>query len=337
LITDRYCRPVENLRISLTQQCDLECFYCHREGQEHSHAEMTPEEIFEITKIGTEFGIRKIKLTGGEPLTRRDLAEIIRLLANLPEIEEISLVTNARQLTLERALELKQAGLDRVNINLPSTNPETYKKIVGRDIPPALAGIKAAAEAKLAPIKLNTVLLRGLNTDEVQSMMNFAESIGAILQLIELEPVNKGEEFYGQYHYPLGDLEQEISSKASKFRVRHSMQNRKVYTLGKLDVEIVKPVENSEFCMHCTKLRLTTDGKLKPCLMSHENLLDIVTPLRRGEDFEVLRQIFRAAIDLRKPYYSNIGSSTYPVVSETKDPQRPLDSKLRNTAWRGPC
>jgi len=280
---------------------------------------MTPEEIFKITKIGTEFGIRKIKLTGGEPLTRRDLAEIVRLLANLSEIEEISLVTNARQLTLERALELRQAGLDRVNINLPSTNPETYKKIVGRDIPPALAGVKAAAEARLAPIKLNTVLLRGLNTDEVQSMMNFAEGIEAILQLIELEPVNKGEEFYRQYHYSLGDLEQEISSKASKVRVRHSMQNRKVYTLGKLDVEIVKPVENSEFCMHCTKLRLTSDGKLKPCLMSHENLLDIVTPLRRGEDSEVLRRIFSEAIDLRKPYYSGSGLSAYPVVSEKRD------------------
>jgi len=264
LITDRYCRPIENLRISLTQQCDLECFYCHQEGHDHSRVEMTPEEILQITKIGTEFGVKKIKLTGGEPLTRRDLSEIIRLLATLPKVEEISLVTNARQLTLERALELKQAGLDRVNINLPSTNPQTYKKIVGRDIDPALSGVKAAVEVRLIPIKINVVLLRGLNSEEVQPMMDYAEGIGAILQLIELEPVKKGEEFYKQYHYPMDNLEQEISSKASNIRVRHSMQNRKVYTVGKLDVEIVKPVENSEFCMHCTKLRLTSDGKLKP-------------------------------------------------------------------------
>ncbi|MCX6660266.1 MAG: radical SAM protein, partial [Candidatus Bathyarchaeota archaeon] len=125
MITDRYCRPIVNLRISLTQQCDLECFYCHREGQEHSHAEMTPEEIFKITRMGTEFGIRRIKLTGGEPLTRTDLPQIVHLLSSLTDIQEISLVTNARQLTLERALELKRSGLDRVNVNLPSVNEDT--------------------------------------------------------------------------------------------------------------------------------------------------------------------------------------------------------------------
>ncbi len=310
LITDRYCRPIVNLRISLTQQCDLECFYCHREGQEHSHAEMTPEEIFKITRMGTEFGIRRIKLTGGEPLTRTDLPQIVHLLSSLTDIQEISLVTNARQLTLERALELKRSGLDRVNVNLPSVNEDTYRKIVGRDIRQALAGVKAAAKAGLNPIKVNVVLLRGLNSDEVQSMMRFAENIGAVLQLIELEPVKKGEEFYTQYHYPLDDLERELSSKASSVRVRHSMQNRRVYTVGGLDVEIVKPVENSEFCMHCTKLRLTSDGKLKPCLMSQEHLLDILTPLRRGEDSGILRQIFKEAIDLRRPYYSTVGTSS---------------------------
>lgn len=310
LITDRYCRPIVNLRISLTQECDLECFYCHREGQEHSHAEMTPEEIFKITRMGTEFGIRRIKLTGGEPLTRTDLPQIVHLLSSLTDIQEISLVTNARQLTLERALELKRSGLDRVNVNLPSVNEDTYRKIVGRDIRQALAGVKAAAKAGLNPIKVNVVLLRGLNSDEVQSMMRFAENIGAVLQLIELEPVKKGEEFYTQYHYPLDDLERELSSKASSVRVRHSMQNRRVYTVGGLDVEIVKPVENSEFCMHCTKLRLTSDGKLKPCLMSQEHLLDILTPLRRGEDSGILRQIFKEAIDLRRPYYSTVGTSS---------------------------
>jgi len=307
LVADRYGRPVTNLRISLTQNCDLDCFYCHREGQEHSHDEMTPQEILNITRIATEFGVRKVKLTGGEPLTRKDIDEIIRLLAGLPSIMENSLVTNARQLTLEKALQLKRSGLNRVNINLPSTNRETYKKIVGREIDQAIAGVKSAAEAGLKPIKINMVLLRGLNSDEIQPMMRFAEDVGAILQLIELEPVKKGEEFYQQYHYPLDDLEREISSKASHVRVRHSMQNRKVYTLGDLDVEIVRPVENTEFCMNCTKLRLTSDGKLKPCLMVHDNLLDILTPLRRGENPEVLRRIFTEAINLRKPYYSTAG------------------------------
>ncbi|MEM2942424.1 MAG: GTP 3',8-cyclase MoaA [Candidatus Bathyarchaeia archaeon] len=303
MITDRYCRPVENLRISLTQRCDLDCFYCHREGHDHSQVEMEPEEIVKIAEIGSGFGVRKIKLTGGEPLMREDLKRIVSLLDTLPGIDEISMVTNARQLSLARALELREAGLDRVNINLPSTNPMIYWRIVGRDVQPALAGVEAASKAGLTPIKVNMVLLRGLNSDQVYSMMSFAQTIGAILQLIELEPLKKGEEFYARYHYPLDDLEQEISGRASKVRVRHSMQNRKVYTLGELDVEIVKPVQNSEFCSHCTKIRLTSDGKLKPCLMSQENLLDILTPLRRGEDSETLRGIFREAIELRRPYY----------------------------------
>jgi len=264
---------------------------------------MTPEEIFRITKVGTSFGIRKIKLTGGEPLTRGDLGEIIHLLQSLSSIEEISLVTNARQLTSERAQELKRSGLNRVNINLPSLNEKTYKEIVGKDLETALAGVKSAVQAQLNPVKINMVVLKGLNSDDIQPMMNFAEDIGAVLQLIELEPIKKAADFYRQYHYSLDEFEREMSSKASHIRVRHSMQKRKVYTVGKLDVEIVKPVENTDFCMHCTKLRLTSDGKLKPCLMTQDNLLDILTPLRNGEDPMVLNRIFSDAIDCRKPYY----------------------------------
>ncbi|MBS7622702.1 GTP 3',8-cyclase MoaA [Candidatus Bathyarchaeota archaeon] len=312
MITDRYCRPVENLRISLTQRCDLDCFYCHREGHDQSYLEMEPEEILEIARVGSDFGVRKIKLTGGEPLMRKDLQRIVSLLDTLPGIDEISMVTNARQLSLERALELREAGLDRVNINLPSTDPLVYRRIVGRDVQPALAGVEAASKAGLTPVKLNMVLLRGLNSDQVHSMMSFAKTAGAILQLIELEPLKRGEEFYTRYHHPLEELEQEISSRASKVRIRHSMQNRKVYTLGGLDVEIVKPVQNSEFCLHCTKIRLTSDGKLKPCLMSQENLLDILTPLRRGEDPKALSEIFRKAIELRRPYYSCAGGASLP-------------------------
>jgi cyclic pyranopterin phosphate synthase len=308
LTADKYGRPIVNFRISLTQECDLACFYCHREGQEHSHSNdlMTPDEIVKIVKIGTEFGIRKVKLTGGEPLTRKDLSEVVNRLSSLPQINEVSLVTNARQLSVDRAVELRQAGLNRININLPSVNKETYKKIVGKDLEPALEGINSAIEAKINPVKINMVLLKGLNSADVKPMMRFTEDIGAILQIIELEPLKKAEKFYKQYHYPLDDLEKEFSVKASNVRVRKTMQNRKVYTLGNLKVEIVKPVENSDFCLHCTKLRLTSHGKLKPCLMNQETI-DVLTPIRRGEPQEVVQSLFREAINHRKPYYTSIG------------------------------
>jgi cyclic pyranopterin phosphate synthase len=267
---------------------------------------MTPDEIVKIVKIGTEFGIKKVKLTGGEPLTRKDLSEIMQRLSSLSQIDEISLVTNARQLSLDRAVELRLSGLNRINVNLPSVNKDTYKKIVGKDLEPALAGINSAMEAKINPVKLNMVLLKGLNSDDVDPMMRFAEDIGGILQIIELEPLKKAEEFYRQYHYPLDDLEKDFSAKASNVKVRKSMQNRKVYTLGNLKVEIVKPVENSDFCMHCTKLRLTSHGKLKPCLMNQETI-DVITPIRRGDHPEVVQGLFRKAISHRKPYYTSIG------------------------------
>ncbi|MCW4043359.1 MAG: GTP 3',8-cyclase MoaA [Candidatus Bathyarchaeota archaeon] len=308
MTADKYGRPIVNFRISLTQECDLACFYCHREGQEHSHSNdlMTPDEIVKIVKIGTEFGINKVKLTGGEPLTRKDLSEIVHRLSSISQIDEISLVTNARQLSLDRAVELRLSGLNRINVNLPSVNKDTYKKIVGKDLEPALEGINSAMKAKINPVKLNMVLLKGLNSDDVKPMMHFAEDIGGILQIIELEPLKKAEEFYKQYHYPLDDLEKEFSAKASNVRVRKSMQNRKVYTLGNLKVEIVKPVENSDFCMHCTKLRLTSHGKLKPCLMNQETI-DVLTSIRRGDPPEVVQGLFRKAITHRKPYYTSIG------------------------------
>ncbi|MGQ9542827.1 MAG: GTP 3',8-cyclase MoaA [Candidatus Bathyarchaeia archaeon] len=303
LVADRYGRPITNLRISITQKCDLECFYCHKEGQNSSSCEMAPTEIFRIAGIGVDFGVRRIKLTGGEPLLRRDLEEIVRLLSSLPNIMEISMVTNARRLTYERAKELREAGLSRINVNLPSVNGATYRRIVGRDIGDVLRGVESAVKAELLPIKINMVLLKGLNSEEVESMMRFAKERGATLQLIELEPLKGGSLFYQQYHCSLEGIERNISSRASQVKVRYSMQMRRVYTVDGIDVEVVRPVGNPEFCKYCTKMRLTSDGKLKPCLMTQNNLLDILSPMRRGEDDEVLRKIFMDAVNLRRPYY----------------------------------
>ena len=300
---DRYNRPVINLRIAITQQCNLECFYCHREGQFLSSTDMKPEEMATIASISTEFGVRKLKITGGEPLLRSDLDEIILRLDQIPRIEEISIVTNGRLLTPEKASELRKNGLARVNISLPSTREEVYKRVTGASLGTATNGIESAIQAGLNPVKINTVVMRGINDSEIDQLIGYAESLGAILQLIELEPVNSDGYSYANYHFPLNDIEEKIAAKAKRVETRRYMQARRVYTLENAKVEIVRPIENTAFCMNCTRLRLTSDGMLKPCLMRNDNLVDILTPLRRHSGHNELHAIFSKAIELREPYW----------------------------------
>ncbi len=300
---DKYNRPLINFRIAITQQCNLECFYCHREGQFLSSRDMKPEEIATIASISTEFGVRKLKITGGEPLLRSDLDKIILRLDQIPRIEEISIVTNGRLLTPEKANELRKNGLARANISLPSTREEVYKRVTGASLGDALNGIESAVQAGLNPVKINTVIMRGINDSEVDQLIGYAEKLGAILQLIELEPINGGRYSYANYHYPLNDIEEKMAAKAKRVETRRYMQARHVYTLDNAKVEIVRPIENTVFCMHCTRLRLTSDGMLKPCLMRNDNLVDILTPLRRRAPQSELHAIFLKAIELREPYW----------------------------------
>ncbi|KON27270.1 hypothetical protein AC481_05315 [miscellaneous Crenarchaeota group archaeon SMTZ-80] len=303
VIKDNFGRPIYHIRVSITQKCDLNCFYCHKEGQDKATIEMTPKEIYKIIEIASGFDITKVKITGGEPLLRSDLSKIVHLISKIGTIEDISLVTNARNLTYERALKLKNSGLTRININLPSLNEITYRKIVGRKLGPALEGINAAAKAGLYPIKINMVLLKGINDNEVYSIINYTKNYEAILQLIELEPLRISDDTYRKYFIPLENIENKISKEAKKLDIRRAMQNRRVYTLKDGEkVEFVRPVDNTEFCLHCTKIRLTSNGELKPCLMSNDGLVNILNPLRIGEPESKLRSLFLEAIKSRKPY-----------------------------------
>ncbi|HIP74744.1 MAG TPA: GTP 3',8-cyclase MoaA, partial [Thermococcus paralvinellae] len=183
-LVDGYGRPVTNLRISVTDECNLNCFYCHREGQKKGEKEMTPEEIERIVRIASLLGIKKVKLTGGEPTIRRDIVEIVRRIR--PYVVDLSLTTNGTVM-YRLAEELKEAGLDRVNISLDTLDREKYKKITGFDVlPRVLKGIEKSVELfKL--VKLNMVVMKDLNHMEIHNMINYAARIGAVLQLIEIE------------------------------------------------------------------------------------------------------------------------------------------------------
>ena len=307
-LTDNCGRPLLNLRISITQRCNNRCLFCHKEGEvERANAsaeKMSVEEIVQISKIAVSLGIARIKLTGGEPLMRKDLSEIISGIAAIPGLKDLSLTTNGLMLE-DTAKDLRKRGLKRVNISLPSTNEETYHKLTGGNLQKALAGVKAAVEAGFCPVKLNMVILQDVNEGDVPAMIEYARQTGTVLQLIELDPINVTSNYYQTHHRSLEAQEEMLREKAETIEKRPFMHNRLIYHLPNVTVEVVHPIENSDFCMHCTRMRVTSDGKLKPCLMRNDNLTDILTAIRQGASDKQQKQLFVTANSLREPYNKN--------------------------------
>ena len=305
VLVDNYGRPTLNLRVAVTQNCNLRCGYCHREGETGpgSSSEMSVDEIVKIVKVAVGLGISRVKLTGGEPLYRKDIVDIVAGINELRGLQDLAMTTNACFLA-SLAKDLKANGLRRVNVNTPTLSSETYRDLTGGgDLRHVIDGIREAVRVGLFPVKLNMVLLRGVNTGEVERLIGFAERTGAILQLIELEPINVSDEYYKKHHFELDDIEERLKQQAYEIKTREHMQNRRIYFLPKVKVEVVHPIENTEFCQHCTRLRVTSDGKLKPCLMRNDNLVDVLTPLRNGADDEALTQLFTEAVKRREPYF----------------------------------
>ena len=304
VLADNCGRPLLNLRISITQRCNFRCDYCHKEGEGCSRGdceEMTVDEIVRIAGVAIGLGIARIKLTGGEPLMRQDLCEIVKGIAAIPGLKDLSLTTNGSLLAFE-AETLHACGLRRVNISLPTLNTEAYSKLTDGNLENTLEGVKAAVAAGFNPVKLNMVVLNGVNVEDVPEMMDFASQTGTILQLIELDPVNVDEDYFSAYHRLLDEYEEMLKQKAVRIDTRRFMHNRHIYHLPDVTVEVVHPTENREFCAHCTRLRVTSDGKLKTCLMRNDNLIDILTPLRNGANDEELKMLFLQANQTREPY-----------------------------------
>jgi GTP 3',8-cyclase len=307
VLKDTCGRPLLNLRVAVTRKCNLRCSYCHGEGEqrtEYSNNEMTTEEITRVIRIAVSLGVKGIKFTGGEPLMRVDIVEIVEKVAVIHGLDDLSMTTNGTLLP-HLASDLRKAGLRRVNISLPTLDREIFHKLTGGEVQDVVNGVKAAVAAGFRPVKLNMLLLRGVNNSSVSQMVEFAEETGTILQLIELEPINMNDTFYFANHEPLDRYNEMLKERAVKVETRRFMQNRQVYHLPDVVVEVVRPIENTEFCLHCSRLRITSDGKLKPCLMRNDNLTDILTPLRNGANDEQLTELFKLANQHREPFNRN--------------------------------
>ncbi len=305
MIYDKYGRPILSMRISVTQRCNLKCIYCHREGiseDENDNREMHPDEIERIVKIGKKFGVKKVKITGGEPLVREDICEIVERIARIG-FDDVSMTTNGVYLE-DYARDLRKAGLDRVNVSLDTLRREVYKSITGSDfLEKVVNGIEEAYKVGLKPIKINVVMMRGINDDELENFFKRFSRKHIIIQLIELMKSNIDNNFFEKHFYSLENIENFLSKHAKKIILRRRMQARRKYILNGVEVEVVRPMHNTNFCANCTRIRVTADGKFKPCLMRNDNLVDFLTPMRNGASDEELEELFKKAVMLREPYF----------------------------------
>ena len=200
---------------------------------------------------------------------------------------------------------LKDAGLNRVNVSLDTLNRETYEFITKKDyLESAKAGILKAVEVGLYPVKINMVVMKNINQNEIKDMFKFCKENDIVLQLIELiESENcDDDKFSAEYHYKLDMIEERLSDIADEVHERKFMQGRKKYYIDGGEIEVVKPVDNSTFCANCSRLRITPDGKIKPCLLRNDNLVELISHVRNGESDEKLKEIFIDGINNREPF-----------------------------------
>lgn len=266
---DNYARSITYLRVSVTDLCNLRCRYCMPEQgvDKRAHGDILRfEEIEEIVTAATELGVRKVRITGGEPLVRPGLPELCGKLSRIPGVEELDVTTNG--LLLERdARALKEAGVCRVNISLDTLKPDRFAEMTrGGDLGRVFQGIEAARRAGLTPIKLNTVLVGGFNEDEIPALVELTRHEDLEVRFIELMPLGPGAEFPSEAFLPCDTVLDRVPELKP---LERSQGVARLYQLpgARGRVGLISPVSH-DFCSRCDRVRLTSDGKLKPCLHS---------------------------------------------------------------------
>ena len=298
-LEDGFGRVHDDLRISVTDRCNLRCAYCMPLDPEWFPREeiLSYEEILRLTRILVSQGVRKVRLTGGEPLVRSDLPILVRMLAGEPQIEDLSLTTNG--ILLDRmAVPLAEAGLRRVNVSLDTIDPERFRRLTRRDqLHRVLAGLETASRAGLAPLKVNVVLVRGVNDDEVEPLVEHARRHGWELRFIELMPLENDGTWNPARVVGGAEVRDRIDARwpiePDPGRDPHAPATRYRFRDGSGRLGFIDSV-SVPFCSSCSRLRLTSDGMLRVCLYDQAEL-DLKSPLRGGAtDGELLTAIRRA-------------------------------------------
>ncbi len=310
-MTDNYGREIDYLRISITDRCNLRCRYCMpEEGCTDliDHGEILSfEEIIRVVRAAAAVGIKKIRLTGGEPLVRRGVADLISKLSHIDGIDEICMTTNGILLA-EMADSLKQAGLDRVNISLDTFNAEKFAYITrGGDINRVFEGIGAAHSAGLEPVRINCVAMGGFNDDEFSDFINYTIDNGVSVRFIELMPIGHAENGMN-YGFISNDYILERFPELTPMPDNPSSVARYFKLPGAKGTVGFISALSCHFCATCNKVRLTSDGKIKPCLHSDEEI-DIKSAVRNGSDEEVLAAFSESVMHKAERHYLNEGAA----------------------------
>ncbi|HEY6104021.1 MAG TPA: GTP 3',8-cyclase MoaA [bacterium] len=313
---DQYGRELTDLRISLTDRCNLRCVYCMpADGIDFRPPEelLQDDELRLLVRVAAELGVRKVRLTGGEPTVRPGLVDLVRDIAATPGIDDVALTTNG--LLLDRlAAPLAKSGLRRVNVSLDTLDPEKFARITrGGRVEQVTAGIAAAEAAGLLPIKINAVIVRGFNDEDVVPLAALTLTRPWDIRFIEMMPfgsvgdfaeagVVKSEETMGKIERVLGPLvplDLTGEDPARTYRLPDAQ--------GRLG--FISPV-SQPFCAKCGRLRLTADGRLRLCLLRDDEA-DLLTPLREGKPYEEIKELFRAAA-FRRPFGHALAEAMYP-------------------------
>jgi len=322
LLTDKFGRPITDLRISITDHCNYKCVYCRTGNEGALYGDLPFADYLRMARVFAGLGIKKIRLTGGEPLLRRGVVEFVRDLSQLRSADgsplELALTTNGHLLA-EMAQPFKDAGLHRVTVSMDAVDPDRFARItrVPNGYDNVLAGIRAAKRAGLAPVKVNCVLLRGFNEDQIIPFGMFAREEGVVLRFIEFMPLEEDRVWSPDVVVTLDEILERMAEYRPLVEIPHERSEtarRYRFDDGVGEIGIIAPVSHP-FCGHCSRVRITSDGKIRTCLFSVWDH-DLHAQMRRGATDADLAEFVRGVIQ-KKEARHHIGEPDFVPASRT--------------------
>jgi len=322
LLSDKFGRSIADLRIAITDHCNYKCVYCRTGNEGALYSDLPFDDYLRMARVFAGLGIKKIRLTGGEPLLRKGVVEFVRQLAQLRssggEPLELALTTNGHLLA-ELAQPLKDAGLDRVTVSMDAVDPQRFARItrVPNGYDRVLAGIRAAKRAGLAPVKVNCVLLRGFNEDQVIPFGMFAREEEVVLRFIEFMPLEEDRVWSPDVVVTLPEILRRMAEYRPLVEIPHARSEtarRYRFDDGIGEIGIIAPVSNP-FCGHCSRIRITSDGKIRTCLFSIWDH-DLHAQMRRGATDQQLEDYIRGVVQQKEERH-HIGEPDFVPASRT--------------------
>ena len=322
LLSDKFGRAITDLRIAITDRCNYKCVYCRTGNEGALYGDLPFADYLRMTRVLVGLGIRKVRITGGEPLLRKGVVHFVRELAQLRDVEgdllDLAVTTNG-DLLAEMALPLKQAGLGRVTVSMDAVDPDRFARItrVPNGYENVLKGIRAARRAGLWPVKVNCVLMRGFNEDQIIPFGMFAREEGVVVRFIEFMPLEEDRVWSPATVVTLDEILRRMAEYRPLVEIPHARSEtarRYRFDDGIGEIGIIAPVSHP-FCGHCSRIRITSDGKIRTCLFSVWDH-DLHAQMERGASDEELANFIRGVM-MKKEERHHIGESDFVPASRT--------------------